>query len=67
MVDRNGLKQIESYVPLANMFQYVSHLRSVSKGRAQYTMTLKKYDYIPASVEKEITAKFAGKVLADDE
>ncbi|KAG5185678.1 PEFG, plastid translation elongation factor EF-G [Tribonema minus] len=67
MIDRNGLKQVEAAVPLANMFQYVSHLRSVSKGRAQYTMVLKKYDFLPANVEKEITSKYAGKVASDDE
>jgi elongation factor G len=67
MIDRNGLKQIESYVPLANIFQYVSHLRSVSKGRAQYTMSLSRYDFIPASVEKEITAKYSSKKNDDEE
>ncbi len=44
-------------VPLANMFQYVSHLRSISKGRANYSMKLKCYDFVPPNVEKEITSK----------
>jgi elongation factor G len=66
MTDRNGLKQIEATVPLANMFQYVSHLRSVSKGRAQYTMTLKQYDFMPASVEKEITSKYTSTAIDDE-
>eukprot|EP00612_Vaucheria_litorea_P003598 CAMPEP_0171461240 /NCGR_PEP_ID=MMETSP0945-20130129/5770_1 /TAXON_ID=109269 /ORGANISM="Vaucheria litorea, Strain CCMP2940" /LENGTH=693 /DNA_ID=CAMNT_0011987553 /DNA_START=295 /DNA_END=2376 /DNA_ORIENTATION=+ len=67
MFDRNGLKQIEAYVPLANMFQYVSHLRSVSKGRAQYSMALNKYDFLPQSVEKEVTAKYGSKANVEEE
>lgn len=40
------------------MFQYVSHLRSISKGRANYSMKLAKYDFIPPNVEKDIIAEF---------
>ena len=37
---------------LANMFQYVSTLRSISKGRASYSMKLASYDFVPPNVEK---------------
>eukprot|EP00877_Chromochloris_zofingiensis_P006859 jgi/Chrzof1/2426/Cz11g15050.t1 len=37
-----GMKMVQAYVPLAEMFQYVSQLRGMTKGRAQYTMTLER-------------------------
>ncbi|CAN0348561.1 unnamed protein product [Scytosiphon promiscuus] len=58
LTDRNGLKQVESTVPLANMFQYVSTLRSATKGRANYSMQLLKYDFVPPNVEKDVVAKY---------
>ncbi|CAM9794323.1 unnamed protein product [Choristocarpus tenellus] len=65
--DRNGLKSIESMVPLANMFQYVSTLRSSTKGRANYSMQLAKYDFVPQNVEKELLAKFSSSVVVEEE
>merc|ERR1712194_833483 len=53
-------------VPLANMFQYVSSLRSMSKGRASYSMELENYEVVPPNVEKEIISKFKGNT-GDDE
>ena len=50
---------INAMVPLANMFGYVSNLRSMSQGRAQYTMQFDHYDPVPQAVAQEITAKFA--------
>lgn len=63
--DRGQLRTVSALVPLANMFQYVSTLRSLSKGRAQYTMVLHSYDFVPTNVEKELQAKFRPKD-ADD-
>lgn len=45
---------MSALVPLANMFQYVSTLRSLSKGRAQYSMELHAYDFVPVDVEKKV-------------
>ncbi len=39
-----GMKLVQAYVPLAEMFQYVSTLRGMTKGRAQYTMQLERYE-----------------------
>jgi elongation factor G len=50
---------INALVPLANMFGYVSNLRSMSQGRAQYTMQFDHYDPVPAAVAQEIQKKFA--------
>eukprot|EP01040_Poterioochromonas_malhamensis_P008982 gene8982-9724_t len=65
--DRGNLRTIQAYVPLANMFQYVSTLRSISKGRAQYSMELHTYEFVPAAVEKELSAKFKPNSASDDE
>lgn len=56
--ERGNMRTVSAFVPLANMFQYVSTLRSLSKGRAQYSMELNKYDFVPTNVEKELAAKF---------
>merc|ERR1711871_800762 len=56
--DRGNMKTVTAMVPLANMFSYVSYLRSASKGRAQYSMVLHNYDFVPPNVEKELCVKF---------
>ena len=50
---------INAMVPLANMFGYVSNLRSMSQGRAQYTMQFDHYDPVPQAVAEEVKAKYA--------
>jgi len=50
---------INAMVPLANMFGYVNNLRSMSQGRAQYTMQFDHYEQVPQAVSDEIQAKFA--------
>lgn len=56
--ERGNAKTVKALVPLANMFQYVSNLRGMSKGRASYSMTLNKYDFVPPNVEKDLIAEF---------
>ena len=59
LTDRvGGLKIIEASTPLAEMFQYVSDLRSMTKGRATYTMKLDKYEVVPPSIQSEIVRKY---------
>ena len=50
---------ITAMVPLANMFGYVNTLRSMSQGRAQYTMVFDHYADVPSNVAEEIKAKKA--------
>ncbi|WOC17142.1 elongation factor G [Pseudochrobactrum sp. MP213Fo] len=50
---------VNAMVPLANMFGYVNNLRSMSQGRAQYTMQFDHYEPVPAAVAEEIKKKFA--------
>ncbi|KAJ6791928.1 elongation factor G-1, chloroplastic [Iris pallida] len=52
-----GLKVVDALVPLAEMFQYVSTLRGMTKGRASYTMQLAKFDVVPQHIQNEISSK----------
>jgi elongation factor G len=49
-----GMKTIQAFVPLAEMFNYVSNLRGMTKGRANYSMKLEKYEAVPAAIQTEI-------------
>merc|ERR1740125_26662 len=64
--DRGNMKQVKAMVPLATMFQYVSSLRGMTKGRAQYTMELDHYELVPAAVEKDLMGKFQRKADGDE-
>ena len=55
--DRSGIKVIDAIVPLSSMFGYVNSLRSLSQGRAQFTMIFERYDQVPNNVAEEIKAK----------
>ena len=66
LAERGNMKVVRANVPLANMFQYVSALRSATKGRASYAMNLDRYDLVPPNVEKEIMSKYKGN-SGDDE
>jgi elongation factor G len=57
--ERGNIKTISALVPLANMFQYVSTLRSMSKGRANYSMKLANYDFVPPNIEEELKKGFS--------
>ncbi len=50
---------VSAMVPLANMFKYVDSLRSMSQGRAQYTMTFDHYEQVPQAVADEVVEKYA--------
>ena len=56
---RGNAQVVSAMVPLANMFGYVNTLRSMSQGRAQYTMQFDHYDQVPQAVAQEVQAKFA--------
>jgi len=56
---RGNANVIRAYVPLANMFGYVSQLRSMSQGRASYTMQFAHYADVPRNVADEVKAKYA--------
>ena len=56
---RGNAQVVDAMVPLANMFGYVNTLRSMSQGRAQYTMQFDHYEQVPQAVAQEVQAKFA--------
>jgi len=59
MDSRGNARVIDAMVPLANMFGYVNTLRSMSQGRAQYTMHFDHYEQVPEAVADEVRAKMA--------
>src|ERR671918_352801 len=59
MEPRANAQVINAMVPLATMFGYVNTLRSLSQGRAQFTMTFDHYEPVPQMVAQEIQAKYA--------
>jgi elongation factor G len=56
---RGNATVIRAFVPLANMFGYINTLRSMSTGRAQYTMQFAHYSDVPKNVADEVKAKYA--------
>ena len=50
---------IDAFVPLANMFGYINTLRSMSSGRANFTMQFDHYEAVPSNISEEIQAKYA--------
>jgi elongation factor G len=56
---RGNAEVVNALVPLANMFGYVNTLRSMSQGRAQYTMSFSHYDEVPANEAEKIKLKYA--------
>ncbi|MEL7278109.1 MAG: elongation factor G [Pseudomonadota bacterium] len=56
---RGNAIAINAFVPLANMFGYINTLRSMSSGRAQFTMQFERYEAVPSNISEEIQAKFA--------
>ena len=60
MDQRGNARVVLAMVPLANMFGYVNELRSMSQGRAQYTMHFDHYAEVPNQVSLEIKERLAG-------
>jgi elongation factor G len=54
MTERHGAKVIDAYVPLAEMFGYATGLRSMSQGRASYSMEFHHYQEVPSNVQATI-------------
>jgi len=56
---RGNANVITAMVPLANMFGYVNNLRSMSQGRATFTMQFDHYEQVPSNIAQEVQAKYA--------
>ena len=59
MDQRGNARVINAEVPLANMFGYVNTLRSMTQGRAQYSMLFDHYEQVPQAVSDEVISKLA--------
>jgi len=64
MFQRADAQVIASRVPLAMMFGYATDLRSLTQGRAVYTMQFAKYEAVPKSIAEEFVSKHQGKVAS---
>jgi elongation factor G len=64
MEHRAGSQVIKSMVPLSEMFGYATNMRSLTQGRATYSMHFSRYEEAPRSVAEEIIAKTQGKAPA---
>lgn len=60
MNNRGNAKVIDALVPLAEMFGYATALRSMTQGRASYTMEFCKYEEVPRNIQEEIVARAKG-------
>src|SRR6059036_2422501 len=61
MEGRGSSQVIRANVPLGQMFGYATEMRSLTQGRATYTMQFARYEEVPAAIAEEIMAKVAGK------
>jgi len=57
--NRGNAVAVDAFVPLANMFGYINTLRSMSSGRANFTMQFDHYEAVPQNISDEIQKKFA--------
>jgi elongation factor G len=60
MEPQGGVQIVTAEVPLAEMFQYSSSLRSATQGRATYTMQFSHYSQVPTTIADQIIAKIKG-------
>lgn len=58
------MQVVDALVPLAEMFQYVSTLRGMTKGRASYTMQLAQFDVVPQHIQNQLSASKEEEVAA---
>ena len=61
MEARGSSQVIRATVPLGQMFGYATEMRSMTQGRATYTMQFARYEEVPPAIAEEIMAKVAGK------
>jgi len=60
MENRAGAQVIAARVPLATMFGYATKVRSITQGRANYSMQFAVYEPVPQAIFEELTARNSG-------
>jgi len=65
--EEGGFCRVESEVPLAEMFGYATDLRSLTQGKAEFTMEFARYLPAPTEVQKELREKYASRIKIEEE
>ncbi len=65
--EEDGFCQVEAEVPLSEMFGYATDLRSITQGKAEFTLEFAKYAPAPPDVTDELKKKYSSKLVEDDE
>jgi elongation factor G len=65
--EEGGYSVVDAEVPLSEMFGYATDLRSMTQGKAEFTMEFQKYAAVPAETQAELKKKFSSKLPDDDE
>jgi elongation factor G len=65
MEQRSNGQVIEAMVPLSEMFGYATDLRSLTQGRANYSMQFSHYEEVPAQISEEIISRGDKEIIAD--
>jgi elongation factor G len=61
MADRGNIKVVRAFVPLAEMFGYATNVRSLTQGRASYSMEFAEYQEVPRNVAEQVIKERQGK------
>ena len=65
--EEDGFSTVDSEVPLSEMFGYATDLRSMTQGKAEFTMEFSKYLPVPGEKQTELKKKYESKIADDDE
>ena len=65
--EEDGFSRVEAEVPLSEMFGYATDLRSMTQGKAEFTMEFAKYAPAPSEVQKELKEKYKSKIPDEDD
>ena len=65
--EEDGFSRVEAEVPLSEMFGYATDLRSMTQGKAEFTMEFAKYSPAPSEVQKELKEKYKSKIPDDED
>jgi elongation factor G len=65
--EEDGFSTVDAEVPLSEMFGYATDLRSMTQGKAEFSMEFEKYAPVPADTQTELKKKFESKMIDEDE
>jgi elongation factor G len=65
--EEDGFSTVDAEVPLSEMFGYATDLRSMTQGKAEFSMEFDKYSPVPAETQAELKKKFESKIVDEDD